>query len=116
MYAPSLFAVALLGHSISVSAHGYLKSISVNGGASYLAWQVGQGNTFVLFFASRSADPAKTTMSRLNQRATPVALKTMVLCQTSQARTLRAMSVETLQPRAPYPSTLVTKCTCCSFQ
>lgn len=25
-----------------VSAHGYLKSISVNGGTSYLAWQVGQ--------------------------------------------------------------------------
>jgi hypothetical protein len=26
----------------TVHAHGYLKSISVNGGASYLAWQVGQ--------------------------------------------------------------------------
>jgi cellulase len=25
-----------------VSAHGYLKSVSVNGGSSYLAWQVGQ--------------------------------------------------------------------------
>jgi hypothetical protein len=25
-----------------VHAHGYLKSISVNGGANFLAWQVGQ--------------------------------------------------------------------------
>ena len=35
----SALAVSLLP---LVSAHGYLKTISVNGGSSYLAWQVGQ--------------------------------------------------------------------------
>jgi len=35
-------AISLLGFITSASAHGYLKSISVNGGANYLAWQVGQ--------------------------------------------------------------------------
>jgi cellulase len=34
--------LSLLGFITSASAHGYLKSISVNGGANYLAWQVGQ--------------------------------------------------------------------------
>ncbi|CAI9626633.1 unnamed protein product [Alternaria burnsii] len=35
-------ALTLLGLITTASAHGYLKSISVNGGANYLAWQVGQ--------------------------------------------------------------------------
>jgi hypothetical protein len=35
-------ALTLLGLFTTASAHGYLKSISVNGGANYLAWQVGQ--------------------------------------------------------------------------
>lgn len=41
MYLPTLLTLtaSLL---TSVHAHGYLKSISINGGQSYLAWQVGQ--------------------------------------------------------------------------
>ena len=35
-------ALTLLGLITTASAHGYLKSISVNSGANYLAWQVGQ--------------------------------------------------------------------------
>jgi len=41
MLAFGALSVALLGLTHSVSAHGYLKSIEVNG-ASYLAWQVFQ--------------------------------------------------------------------------
>jgi cellulase len=40
MYALSALALSLLGLAHTVSAHGYLKSIEVNG-KSYLAWQVG---------------------------------------------------------------------------
>ncbi|KAH8722630.1 glycoside hydrolase [Phaeosphaeriaceae sp. PMI808] len=41
MHALGAFGVAVLGLAHSVSAHGYLKSIEVNG-QSYLAWQVNQ--------------------------------------------------------------------------
>jgi len=41
MHALGALGVALLGITHSVSAHGYLKSVEVNG-VSYLAWQVGQ--------------------------------------------------------------------------
>jgi predicted carbohydrate-binding protein with CBM5 and CBM33 domain len=41
MHALRALSVAVLGLAHSVSAHGYLKSVEVNG-ASYLAWQVGQ--------------------------------------------------------------------------
>lgn len=41
MHITGAFGAALLGLIHSVSAHGYLKSIEVNG-VSYLAWQVGQ--------------------------------------------------------------------------
>ncbi|CAO2658027.1 Nn.00g072870.m01.CDS01 [Neocucurbitaria sp. VM-36] len=41
MHLLGTLAVALLGYSQTVAAHGYLKSIQVNG-QSYLAWQVGQ--------------------------------------------------------------------------
>jgi len=40
MLALGALGVALLGFTHSVSAHGYLKSVEVNG-VSYLAWQVG---------------------------------------------------------------------------
>jgi hypothetical protein len=36
------FAIVFLSLTQSVTAHGYLKSVSVNGGQNYLAWQVGQ--------------------------------------------------------------------------
>jgi cellulase len=41
MHVLGALGVAVLGLTHSVSAHGYLKSVEVNG-ASYLAWQVGQ--------------------------------------------------------------------------
>lgn len=41
MFISAALGAVLLGLTHSVSAHGYLKSIEVNG-VSYLAWQVGQ--------------------------------------------------------------------------
>jgi cellulase len=41
MHSLGAFGVALLSMAHLVSAHGYLKSVEVNG-VSYLAWQVGQ--------------------------------------------------------------------------